>query len=123
MRGMQSSVPKRNTGKCLLTVGTDVKNVMEGRGTEGREGEDQARFFMWMCRFPQIYWGRSRPIPCLCFCCCVVHMYISPRPFMYKLYIVTWTWQHEFCKYVYLYNSHGDKKAATGTQWSPFYKP
>ena len=70
---MQSSVPKRKTVKCLLTVGTDVKNVMEGRGTEGRgmegrgmegrgtegrgtegnggewrEGGDQARFFMWI---------------------------------------------------------------------------
>ena len=28
---------------------TDVKNVMEGKGgKEGREGGDQARFFMWM---------------------------------------------------------------------------
>ena len=55
LRGMQSSVPKRNTGKCLLTVGTDVKNMTEGRGGEGREGGgegreggDQARFFMWI---------------------------------------------------------------------------
>ena len=40
---MQSSVPKRNTGKCLLTVGTDVKNVTEGRGTEGRGGEEGTR--------------------------------------------------------------------------------
>ena len=39
MRGMQSSVPKINIGKCLLTVGTDVKNVMEGRGGKGREGD------------------------------------------------------------------------------------
>ena len=26
----------------------DVKNVMEGREGEGREGGDQARFFMWI---------------------------------------------------------------------------
>ena len=39
LRGMQNSVPKINTGKCLLTVGTDVKNVTEERGTEGRETE------------------------------------------------------------------------------------
>ena len=34
---MTFSVPKRNTGKCLLTVGfeVDVKNVMEGRGGKG----------------------------------------------------------------------------------------
>ena len=53
LRGMQSSVPKINTGKCLLTVGTDVKNVTEGRGGErrggeGKEGGDPARFFMWI---------------------------------------------------------------------------
>ena len=30
---------------------TDVKKVMEGRGGEGREGGDQARFFMWIISF------------------------------------------------------------------------
>ena len=50
---MQSSVPKRNTDKCLLTVGTDVKkNVMEGRGGEGRGGKEGRRgpgsVFMWI---------------------------------------------------------------------------